>query len=115
MNAHLVVDFYSIMNANVNYVIEFGMKREGYKMKQAYENKAAGDWPCMSRWVPVETTGRCKKVEGGLHNELYYYQIQRRLFGIPLWKCWILSDYIKWCDPVVETEYGCKCGEQSDE
>ena len=84
-------------------------------MKQAYEKKY-GDYG--TYWVPVELTGLCKKVTGGpdeYNPPLHYRQAQRRLFGIPFGKYWRLEDNIKFCDPVVETIYECKCGEAPDE
>ena len=78
-------------------------------MKQAYELTECGDWATGMWWSPVTTTGRCKKVTGGLDGEKHYVQVQRKLFGIPLWKSWVSANNIKWVDPVIETEYTCNC------
>jgi hypothetical protein len=80
-------------------------------MKQAYQREFLDyDWV----WVPVELTGICKKVTGGPdEDERHYYQAQRRFIGLPLGKYWISKDYIKFFEPIVETEYECECGKHN--
>jgi hypothetical protein len=82
-------------------------------MKQAYEKVYYGDYGGYS-WGLVELTGKCKKVSGGLNTqEHHYYQVQRRFFGIPVFKDWVHKGNIEFCDPEVETIYDCKCLENS--
>jgi hypothetical protein len=84
-------------------------KAQGIKMKQAYKKTALDfDWG----YDLIELTGRCKKVTGGPYEEAQYYQVQRRLFGIPLGKYWLHEANVKFYDPIVEIEYDCKCGEE---
>lgn len=80
-------------------------------MKQPHKKVYYGDFG--SRWIPVELTGVCKKITGGPGNrEHHYYQVRRRLFGIPVKKYWIHKEKVEFFDPVVETIYECKCGEE---
>lgn len=76
-------------------------------MKQAYEK--VYDMYGYS-FQKVETTGKCKKITGGVEEEeTHYVQVQRKLFGIPVWKTWVPIENIKWCGPSVETIYECNC------
>lgn len=81
-------------------------------MKQPYKKIYYGDYGGAAQ-IPVELTGVCKKITGGPANrERHYYQVQRRLFGIPIEKYWVPKDEVEFFDPVVETVYECKCGEE---
>ena len=63
-------------------------------------------------WTPVELTGVCKKVTGGINDiELHYYQAQYRFLGIPIYKYWIYRDNVRFYEPEVETIYECKCND----
>lgn len=68
-------------------------------------------------WFRVELTGVCKKVTGGPHFERrdierHYYQVWRTIFGVRVGKYWVHKHNIEFFDPVEETIYECKCGEQ---
>lgn len=76
-------------------------------MKQAYK-KVYHEYGFYN-FVPVELTGKCKKVSGGpCNSETHYFQAQRRVFGIPLGKYWVTKASIEFFDPVVEVVYDIK-------
>lgn len=63
-------------------------------------------------WVPVELTGKCKKITGGPGSQEDYYVAQARFLGIAIYKYLVRKDDVKFFDPIVETIYECKCNEQ---
>ena len=68
-------------------------------MKQAYKMSAF-----LRRWKKIETTGLCKVVNGGPDGGPHQYvEIQRRLFGIKIFKSWVVERRIIWADPETVT------------
>lgn len=55
---------------------------------------------------PLEFTGKCKKVNSqGEVNE--FMQVQRRVFGLPLYKSWVNKSDIRWFDKTTVEYYDC--------
>lgn len=61
--------------------------------------------------VPVELTGKCKRVTypGGKSYE--YMQCQRRIFGIKCGKFWEYKEYIVLLEETKVEYYDCNCSE----
>jgi hypothetical protein len=57
--------------------------------------------------TPLELTGKCKRVYTNQY-ELVYSQVQRRIFGIPIWKSWILKSDIIWKEVPKVEYYDCE-------
>jgi hypothetical protein len=81
-------------------------------MQEAYQRKI-GDWHFY--WKKVELTGMCKRVSGGPYGDRFYRQVQRRLFGIPVWKSWIPEDEISFFDKQKVAVYRCDCDSSEDD
>lgn len=74
-------------------------------MREAYRKKF-NDWG-YHHWQKVELTGIYKQVHGGPYDERTFYQIQHRIFGIPVWKSWVREDDIKFFDKETATIHRC--------
>lgn len=58
-------------------------------------------------FVPVELTGKCKRITYPSGDFLEYVQCQRRIFGIKCGTYWCLKGLIKWLETMKVEYYDC--------
>lgn len=76
--------------------------------KQAYQ-KYYDEYGLIGEY-PIKLTGKCKIVHGGPNNPnggTKYYQRYVTMFGFPVRKEWVRSDFVRWYEKETVEYYEC--------